>query len=498
MSKTANFAGVDLGAESGRCMLGRFDGERVQLQEVHRFANTPVRISTGLHWDALRLFHEIKHGLGECGRQSGGTLAGIGVDTWGVDCALLGDDGALLGNPVCYRDTRTAHMLTEAFRRMPRAEIFEQTGIQFMPINALYMLLALQTGGSSILDSAATFLMMPDLFNYWLCGRKACEFTDTTTAQLVNPRTRAWATPLIEAFGFPRQIFPELVEPGTVLAPLLSEVAAEIGVQGVPIIAPGTHDTASAVAAVPAQAASYAYISSGTWSLVGVEVAQPVINPQALQFNLTNEGGVAGTFRLLKNVAGLWLVQESRRDWALRGEDFTYAQLAAMAEAAAPFGAVLDPDAPDFAYAGAMPAKIAAYCQRTRQSVPESKGALLRCIFESLALKQRYVLERIVQVNARQPTVIHIVGGGSQNQLLCQLTADACQLPVVAGPVEATALGNVLVQAMAVGLLSSLADVRAVVRRSVTLAEYQPRQSAGWDVAYARINKLMEDDSAQV
>ena len=491
MSKTANFAGVDLGAESGRCMLGRFDGERVQLEEVHRFANTPVRIFTGLHWDALRLFHEIKHGLGECGRQSGAALAGIGVDTWGVDCALLGNDGALLGNPVCYRDARTANILPAAFRRMPQAQIFELTGTQFMPINALYMLLALQTGGSSILDSAATFLMMPDLFNYWLSGRKACEFTAATTAQLVNPRTRDWAGALIEAFSFPRHIFPEIVQPGTVLGPLLNEVADEIGGRGVPVIAPGTHDTASAVAAVPVQAGSYAYISSGTWSLVGVEVAQPVISPQALQFNLTNEGGVAGTFRLLKNVAGLWLVQESRRDWALRGDDFTYAQLAAMAEAAAPFGAVVDPDAADFAYAGDMPAKVTAYCKRTGQAVPESKEALLRCIFESLALKQRYVLERIAQVHGHQPEVIHIVGGGSQNQLLCQLTADACQLPVVAGPVEATALGNVLVQAMAVGLLGSLADVRAVVRRSVTLAEYQPRQVAGWDAAYARLQQLV-------
>ncbi|MFQ5812587.1 MAG: rhamnulokinase family protein, partial [Anaerolineae bacterium] len=375
-----NFLAFDLGASSGRAMLGQFDGERIRLSEVHRFPNGPVRLPDGggtghrLHWDVLRLWTEIKRGLALAVQEHGADLAGVGLDTWGVDFGLLDRDGALVSNPYHYRDSRTDGMLDEAFRRVPRAEIFEQTGIQFMQLNSLYQLLAMVVGRSPALDIADTFLTMPDLFNYWLTGRKVCEFSIATTTQCYDPRQGDWAIPLLERLGIPTHIFPEIVPPGAVLGQLLPAVAEEVGVSGLPVIAPACHDTGCAVAAVPAEGPGFAWISSGTWSIMGAELPEPVINEQSLAFNFTNEGGVCGTFRFSRNIMGLWLVQECRRTWAraasLTGEELSYDELTQMASQAAPLRSVVDPDYSEFLKPGDMPARIRAFCRMTDQPVP--------------------------------------------------------------------------------------------------------------------------------
>ena len=492
MTSTNNYVAIDLGAESGRAMIGRFDGNKIALNAVHRFANTPVWALGKLYWNVLSLFHEIKQGLGIAGRELGGALDGIGVDTWGVDYALLGKDDALLGNPHNYRDPRTDGILDKAFARVPRREIFEHTGIQFMQINSLFQLYASKLANEAILEQAATFLMVPDLLNYWLTGVKACEFSDATTTQFYDPRKRAWARSLLEKLGLPTHMLLDVIQPGTVLGPLHANVLSDTGLGAVPVIAPACHDTGSAVAAVPAEGEDYAYLSSGTWSLIGVETREPVITEQSLAFNVTNEGGVCGTFRLLKNIMGLWIVQQCRRTWAAAGQEFSYAQITEMAAQAPAFGPLIDVDAHDFLAPGDMPARIRAYCARTGQKVPESVGEITRCALESLACTYRWVLERMEILAGRKLNTINIVGGGSQNQLLSQFTADVTQRRVVAGPIEATALGNVLMQMMATGRISSLAEGRQIVRQSFDLMTYEPKAAAGWDEAYARYCKLHE------
>jgi rhamnulokinase len=486
MSRPFSFLALDLGAESGRAMLGQFDGERLQLSEVYRFPNGPVRLPDGLHWDALCLWSEIKQGLALAIQEHGADLAGVGLDTWGVDFGLLDRDGALVSNPYHYRDSRTDGMLEEAFRRVPRAEIFEQTGIQFMQINSLYQLLSMVVRQSPALDIAETFLTMPDLFNYWLTGRKVCEFSNSTTTQCYDPRKGDWAIPLLEKMGIPTHIFPEIVPPGTVLGELLPSVAEEVGTSGLSVIAPACHDTGCAVAAVPAEGSGFAYISSGTWSLMGAELPEPVINEQSLAFDMTNEGGVCGTFRFLKNIAGLWLVQECRRTWARQGEESSYDELTQMAARTKPLQSLVDPDYSEFLKPGDMPARIRAFCERTGQPAPQSKGAVVRCALESLALKYRWVLERLEEILDRHLEPIHIVGGGAQNRLLNQFTADATGRRVVTGPIEATAAGNIIMQAMALGHIGSLEEGRRIVRNSFDVATYEPAGGAEWDEAYAR------------
>ncbi len=494
MAKAIGFLAFDLGAESGRAVLGCFDGEKLSLSEVYRFPNGPVRVLGSLYWDVLHLWSEIKHGLRLCARQGKVELVGIGVDTWGVDFALLGADDSLLGNPHHYRDPRTEGMMEEAFRRVPREEIFERTGIQFMPINTLYHLLAMAIHEAPALKLARTFLMMPDLFNFWLTGRKVCEFTDATTTQFYDPRKGTWSKLLFKKLGLPFHILPEIVPPGTVLGPLLPSVAEEVGLRKVPVIAPACHDTGSAVAAVPARGEDWAYISSGTWSLMGTEITEPIINAQSLAYNFTNEGGVCGTFRFLKNIMGLWLVQECRRTWARAGEEFSYEELTEMAACAEPFKALVDPDHPVFLRPGDMPATIKNFCERTGQPVPETKGAILRCALESLALKYRWVLERLEAMLRRRLEVIHIIGGGSRNKLLNQFTADATQRLVMAGPAEATAIGNILMQTLASGYIASLQEGREMVRRSFKMTTYEPGDPTRWDEAYTRFLTIMEQE----
>jgi rhamnulokinase len=486
MVATVDFAAVDLGAESGRVMLGRFDGASLSLTEAHRFANVPVRVLDSLQWDVLRLWGDIKHGLAACGGQAGGSLAGVGLDTWGVDFGLLGRDGHLLGNPVHYRDARTNGMFEAVFNKVNRQDVFEQTGIQFMPINSLYQLYSLVVNQSPTLQVAAHLLTIPDLFNFWLSGVAVNEFTNATTTQCFNPRSGTWAYPLLEQLEIPRHLFGTVVQPGTVLGPLRADVASELGLTTTQLIAPATHDTGSAVAAVPMQAEDAIYLSSGTWSLMGVEVPEPIINERSLVHNFTNEGGVGGTFRFLKNIMGLWLVQECRRVWASQSNNLSYDQLTQLAEGAPPFVSLLVASDDRFLAPGDMPERIRAYCRETGQPVPDSAGAMVRCIFESLAIEYRWVAERLDGLTGHKRQTIHIIGGGSRNALLNQFTANATGRLVLAGPVEATALGNVLVQAIATGHLASLAEGRDLIRKSFPVQPFEPVKNGAWDEAYAR------------
>lgn len=494
MTNTKNFLAVDLGAESGRAVLGRFDGEQLSLHEIHRFPNGPVRIQNSLYWNVLGLFGEMKRGLAKAAGEAGGELASLGLDTWGVDFALLDRNGELIGNPHHYRDSRNDGMLDKGFAIVPRQEIFDQTGLQFMQINSLFQLLAMKLQKSPALETATTFLMMPDLFNYWLTGQKVCEYTDASTSQCYDPRKGAWALPLLEKFGLPTQMFPGIVQPGTRLGSLLPVIAEELGInQSIAVIAPGCHDTASAVAAVPMSEgteANSAYISSGTWSLVGVETNEPVINAQSLAYNFTNEGGVQNTIRLLKNVTGMWLVQECRRTWAQQGEELSYADITRLAGEAKPFAALVNPDDPSFLAPGDMPARIREFCRCTGQTPPADKGAIVRCALESLAFKYRWVIEKLEELNNRPITTVHIVGGGTQNRLLNQFAANATGRTVVTGPVEATAIGNILMQMLAMGQIGSLREGRAIVRGSFPVETYQPQDTGAWADAYGRYLKI--------
>ncbi len=481
---TRNLLAFDLGAESGRAILGRFDGERLRLEELHRFANNPVQLFNRLYWNPLGLFAEMKQGLAIAARQQGLSVDSVGIDTWGVDFALLDADDALLDNPRNYRDPRTDGMLEQAFARVPREEIFAHTGIQFMKLNTLYQLLSMRH--SPLLDQAKTLLLMGDLFHFFFTGTKVCEFSNATTTQFYNPSTNDWARELLNKLEIPDHFLAPIVEPATNLGPLLPSIAAELGIAPMPFIAPATHDTGSAVAAVPAEDTHYAYISSGTWSLMGVEIAEPRLGPEALHYNFTNEGGVGRSYRFLKNIMGLWLVQECRRAWEREGHTYSYGELTAMAAQAPAFTALVDPDDERFIAPGDMPSRLRDYCIETDQLAPKDVGSIVRTALESLALKYRHVLESLEKILGRKLERIHIVGGGIQNRLLCQFTADATQRPVVAGPIEATAIGNLMVQAIGLGEISNLDQARQIVRHSFAPELYAPGPIDGWDEAYNR------------
>src|SRR5215217_4294361 len=489
---SARYLAVDLGAESGRLVLGRFDGGRMSLEEVHRFPNTPVRLPNGLHWDVLRFHSEIKDGLAKAMREE--EIGGIGIDSWGVDFGLLDGEGALVSNPYHHRDTRTEGMIEEAFGLVPKEKIYQTTGIQFLPINTLYQLLAMR--GTPLLEAAETMLLIPDLMNYWLTGEKACEYTNATTTQLLDLQEGGWARDLFEGMDLPSRIPAPIVQPATELGPLLPEVVEEVGA-GPPVFAVASHDTASAVVAVPAREDDFAYISSGTWSLVGVETPGPVVTREALEANFTNEGGFGGRTRCLKNVMGLWILQECRRQWAREGNEYSYEELARLAEDAPPAGPLVDPDHPSFLSPGDMSSRVRSFCEETGQSPPEEPASVARCVFESLALKYRYAIEQAQSLTGRAVGTVNVVGGGSQNALLCQLTADASRLPVVAGPVEATAIGNVMVQAFAQGRVGSLEEIRALVRDSFDTSLYEPGgDPKEWSELYERFSHLIEEAQA--
>ena len=491
MTNPTNFLAIDLGASSGRVLLGQWDGTRFHLEELHRFANGGINVQGHLYWDILNLWSEIKAGLAHYAAQNEAPLAGIGVDTWGVDYALLDGAGNLLGNPYMYRDPRTNDMPERVFQRVPWAEVFAQTGIQLMPINTLYQIFSAAQSDDPQLTMAQTFLMIPDLINYWLTGHKTVEYTNATTTQMLHASQRRWATGLLARLNIPTHIFPTLVLPGTVVGNLLPDVVAETGLnETVPVIAPGTHDTASAVAGVPGLDEQSVYLSSGTWSLMGVEVPEPIVNDDARQFNFTNEGGVAGTIRLLKNVAGLWLLQESKRIWEQAGQRYSWDELLNQAQKAEPFRSLIDPDHADFLNPGDMPAAIQTYCRRTGQPEPETVGQVVRCCLESVALRYRWVFEALETLVGHRLEIIRIVGGGSQNRLLSQFTADACQRPVITGPIEATALGNLMVQAVAGGYLPDIAAGRRAIAASVQQETFNPAPGDPWAAAFDRFKAL--------
>jgi rhamnulokinase len=488
------YLAVDLGAESGRLVAGLFDGSQLRLEEVHRFSNGAIHLAGTLRWDVLRLWSEIQVGLTKAAQSFGNDAISVGVDTWGVDYVLLDRRGEMLGQPYHYRDPRTAGVMDSMFSRVPRKEIFAATGLQFMPINTLYQLIAMQQTNPALLAQAERFLMMADLFHWLLCGSQVVEFTNATTSQCLDATSGAWAWDLLRKFDLPTGMFPQVVAPGTTLGKLRSDVAEGCRLPRIDIVAPATHDTGSAVAAVPTRksgTADWAYISSGTWSLMGLELPQPILTARALALNVTNEGGIDGTWRLLKNIMGLWLVQECRRSFERKGKPLSYAELTQLAVEAKPFRTLVDPDAVEFLAPPDMPAEIGRWCAARGRPAPASEGEFVRTALESLALKYRMVLGWLEELAGAKVEVIHVVGGGSQNELLNQFTANACGLPVMAGPVEATALGNVLVQARTSGALSTLAEMRAVVRVSSTVKLYEPRDRLAWSEAYGQFCELL-------
>lgn len=475
---TEHVIAVDLGASSGRVMRVAYDGARLALSEAHRFPNVPVMAGGTLYWDALRIWHEIQVGI----EQAAAGALSIGLDCWGVDTALLDRDGNLLANPVHYRDLHKEGGMDWVFERVPRREVFERTGIQFLSINGLYQLAAMLRDASPVLANAATLLTIADLFNYWLTGSRTVEYTEASTLQMLNPRTGDWDYPTVAALGIPQDILPPIVPPGTRLGEY----------QGIPVIAPACHDTGSAVVAVPMRDNRHAaYLSSGTWSLIGVEVDAPLINDAVYEANITNEGGVNGTTRLLKNVAGMWLLEQCKATWARQGQDHSYEAMNALAAAAAPFRSFIDPDDPSFLPAGDMPAWIRQFCEGRGQPSPQDAGQTLRAIYESLALKYRYVLDRLEGLTGRRIERLHIIGGGSQNELLCQMSANATGREVLAGPVEATALGNGIMQLITLGRLESVSAARAMLAETMIHARYTPQHSADWEAAYKRFVALL-------
>lgn len=484
----ARFVALDFGAESGRTIVGRISGDRLTIEPVHRYQNASVRMAGTLYWDFPRQLSDILAGMTKAAAD--GPVASVAVDTWGVDYGFIDARGRLMANPVHYRDTRHEGMLEAAFEMVPRDELYMATGIQFMSINTLYQLLSEVRAQDPILDGADKLLMMPDLFHHFLCGSVVAEYTDASTGQTIDPWTRDWARPLFDRLGIPTHFLPEIVEPGTVLGPLLDDVAEATGLRGTNVVAAASHDTPSAVAAIPLASPSTAYISSGTWSLVGLEVHEPVVNARTLAANLTNEGGYAGTITLLRNVMGLWLLQQSRAALWPADERPAYEEICRLAETAPSATAFVDPDDARFLWPGDMPARVRAFCAETGQPVPEETETLLRVIFESLALKYAWVVDRLGGATGRSIDQIHVVGGGSQNTLLCQMTADISGLPVVAGPVEATAIGNIAVQAITAGELRDLAQARELIARSFPMITYEP--SGDWSAARARFGELIE------
>ena len=485
MARTVALA-VDLGASGGRVVSGAFDGRLLELEEIHRFENGPVAMGGQLIWDLPRLWQEVVAGLRAAVARHGGGVASVGVDTWGVDFSFLAADDTLLANPVCYRDPCTRGMLAAAERIVPRAEIFAATGLQFMEINSLYQLLALRDRRAPVLDAADRLLMIPDLFHWLLSGQRSNERTNATTSQCFDPRAGDWASALLERFGLPRRIFGPVIEPGTVLGPLRPEIAAETGLGAARVVVPGTHDTASAVVAVPAaeppsSRPDWCYVSLGTWALVGVELDRPLVTPECLALNFTNEGGVGDTTRLLKNVGGLWLVQQCRAAWRRQGKEWTWDQLTALAAEAPPLLTLVDPDDPALVAPADMPEAIRGLARAAGEPVPESTAAVVRTALESVAAAIRRRIAELDALLGRRMSRVHVVGGGVKNRLLCQMIADATGRPVVAGPVEATAIGNLLVQLGARDGVVDLRAMRQIVRESFEPETFTPRAAAAWD-----------------
>lgn len=483
----------DFGASGGRAMLASYENGRITIEEIHRFSNDPVMVNGTLYWDVLRLFHEIKQGITKAHHAGG--FQSIGIDTWGVDFGLLDEHGDLLENPVHYRDRRHAGYAEKAFTKLSRERLYEITGIQFMDINTAFQLYALKTDRPYLLERAKTMLFMPDLLCYMLTGEMNAEYSIASTSQLLDARSRDWSDEVINALDIPRGLLRPIIPTGSKAGMLSDEICEELGVPKADIIAVGEHDTASAVVSVPASGEDFAYISCGTWSLFGTELKQPCINEKSARYNITNEGGYGGTIRFLKNIIGLWLIQESRRQWIREGQEYSYAELERRALAEKPFSCFIDPDHPDFTPQGNLPRRVREFCRRTGQHVPETVGEVMRCIYESLALKYRYTLSQLEDTTGKKYPVIHMVGGGTKDNLLCRMTANACNVNVVAGPVEATVFGNVAMQFIAGGEIADISEARKVIADSQPLITYTPADAAQWDEAYARFTAVLESQA---
>ncbi len=488
MRRGTPYLAFDLGAESGRAVLGRVNSGVISTEEIHRFANVPVEYGGSLHWDVAHLWYEVRTALS---RIEGLKLGGIGVDAWGVDYALLGEGGELLQNPYHYRDARTCGVMEQVCQKISREEIYSTTGIQFMPINTLYQLFAAARDTPELLRAARHLVTIPDLFHYWMTGNPVCEFTNATTTQMVNPMTRSWATTLMDRLQLPSILPAPIVEPGSVVGRLDAGIPKSSSVVGTPVIAPASHDTGSAVAAISARDGT-AFLSSGTWSLVGTELDAPIINADAQRLNFTNEGGVCGTTRFLKNVMGLWMLQGCRRAWAAQGHDYEYRELMELAAREPAFTSLVDPDDESFLRPPNMLAAIDQFCARTQQPSPATPGAYVRTVLESLAFRYRVVIASLEQLIGRRIEQVRIIGGGSKNRLLNQFTADALGRRVLAGPAEATSLGNIAIQVLATGGASSLAEVRAMVDRSFPAELFEPAETDIWNQQAKRFQHYCE------
>lgn len=488
--KKNHFLAFDLGASSGRAILGILENGKLELIEVHRFENQMQQINGHFFWNIFSLFNELKTGLKKCIQEYHIQPDSIGVDTWGVDFVHLNKEGMIVSLPFAYRDSRTDTAMDDLFQLVPKEDVYRQTGIQFMQFNSLFQLFSMVNDKSSLMEITDKILFMPDALNYLFSGAAVTEFSIASTSQMIVPGQKQWQKDLIEKAGIPTSILTDLVDPGTIIGKIKADVAKESGSAQVPVIAVAGHDTASAIASVPAVDKNYAYISSGTWSLMGIESDEPLVSERTLEMNYTNEGGVERTTRFLKNIMGMWLIQECRRAW-LEEKIYSWDEMVQLAKNAEPFQFLINPDDAAFLNPGNMPEAIADYCEKSGQGRPDSHASIIRCVYDSLALKYRYTLEQIRTVSEQPIEKIHIIGGGANNRFLNQLTADATKLKVIAGPTEATATGNILVQAKAMGALQSLADMRDVVRNSFDVEEFLPNPDLDWDGAYATYQRLV-------
>ena len=486
---TKRVLAFDFGASSGRAIIGCFDGDKITLEEVHRFSNDPVSVGGTVYWDVLRLFYEIKQGIVKA-RIAGG-FDSIGIDTWGVDFGLIDSEGKLMENPVHYRDTRTAGLVEESFKTMPKEKLYGITGIQFMELNTLFQLISLKKYRPWMLERADKMLFMPDLFAYMLTGKMCAEYSIATTSQLIDLETKSWSEEILDAFGIKKSLFAPLVKPGTVLGELSKEICEECGVDPVPVISVCGHDTQSAITSVPCEDGNFAFLSSGTWSLFGTELDKPIVNETSMNINITNEGGFDDSTGFLKNIIGLWLIQESRRQWKREGEEYSYADLEKLALAAEPFKCFIDPDAPEFVPHGNIPERVREFCRRTGQYVPQTVGEVMRCIYESLAMKYRLTFEKLRECTKRDYPVIHVIGGGTKDGLLCQMTANSCDRTVKAGPIEATVMGNVAVQLMSDGSVENIGQARKIIADSSELKIFEPKDTGDWAKAYEDFLKIV-------
>ena len=486
---TKRVLAFDFGASSGRAIIGCFDGDKITLEEVHRFSNDPVSVGGTVYLDVLLLFYEIKQGIIKA--KIAGGFDSIGIDTWGVDFGLIDSEGKLMENPVHYRDARTVGLVDEAFKTMPKEKLYGITGIQFMELNTLFQLISLKKYRPWMLERADKMLFMPDLFGYMLTGKMCAEYSIASTSQLIDLDKRTWSKEILDAFGIKESVFAPLIQPGTVLGELSKEVCEECGVDPVPVISVCGHDTQSAITSVPCEDGDFAFLSSGTWSLFGTELDKPIVNETSMNINITNEGGFDGSTGFLKNIIGLWLIQESRRQWKREGKEYSYADLEKLALAAEPFKCFIDPDAPEFVPHGNIPERVREFCRKTGQYVPETVGEIMRCIYESLAMKYRLTFEKLRECTERDYPVIHVIGGGTKDGLLCQMTANSCDRTVKAGPIEATVMGNVAVQLMSDGSVKNIGQARKIVADSSELKTFEPKDTDKWAGAYEDFLKVV-------